>query len=93
MILAKFKAWAFTLLGFAVTVLGFFVMKGQRDRARDAAERYKAKAHHATVVAEQDNVIELQTRSRRADALNEIRGTGSSDLLANPNKWKDKPDQ
>ena len=93
MILAKIKVWASILLGFVVTALGFFVMKGQRDRARDAVERYKAKAHHANIVAQKDNEIEEQTRSRRADALNEIRGTGSSDLLANPNKWRDKPDQ
>lgn len=92
MILGKLKMYGLILLGFLATAASFLMMKAQRDRARDAAERYKAKAHHANIVAKKRNENETEFRSRRAQARAEIdEGRGSS-AFRNPNSMFDDPD-
>lgn len=87
-IFAKIKAWGFTLLGFVATVLGFFVIKQNRDKWKDRAERAEAKSHRIVVAAKKENELTQETRSRRADAVNEIEEKGFSTDLANPNdRW------
>jgi len=88
MILSKIKQYAFLVLGFVATVLGFFAMKQNRDKWKGRAERAEAKAHRVTVVAKKDSEVEEQHQSRRADAANEIKNDGFSSDLANPNdRW------
>jgi Flp pilus assembly protein TadB len=93
MSLLKIRAKLYALGAIVLTVLGFlariFFLKHQRNRARDAAEHYKAAANRARIVAEKHNEIEEQTRARRADALKELEDTGGSELFRDPNKLRD----
>jgi len=56
-------------------------LEKQRDRAKAQATKQK-------IVMERDVEITTQTRSRRADALNEIKDTGDSELFDDPNKLR-----
>ena len=85
MILGKLKAWGLIFAGFVVTALSFLLLKEQRDSARAAAKKYRKQAEHAATVAKEDNEIEADITSRRAEAVKEIRESGHSDFLANPN--------
>lgn len=93
---AKIKLYLYALAAFAFSTILLLargrVLKNQRDSARDALDYYRAKATRARVIAEKDNEIEEQTRSRRTDALKEIKDTGRADIFADPNKLRDDKD-
>ena len=58
--------------------------KKQKKRADNAVARVKR--DHA--IAEGDNELEGQFRSRRAEAQQEIEKTGATKELSEPNKWQ-----
>ena len=58
--------------------------KRQKKRADNAVARVKR--DHA--IAEGDNELEGQFRSRRAEAQQEIEKTGATKELSEPNKWQ-----
>ena len=58
--------------------------KKQKKRADNAVAQVKR--DHA--IAEKDNELEGQFRSRRAEAVKEIKQTGASKELSEPNKWQ-----
>lgn len=88
----KLKVWALILAGFAVTVASFLLMKNQRDKARDAAERYRAKAHHANTVAKKRNEHDIEIRSRRAEARKEIDSGRGSPVFRKPGELFEQSD-
>ena len=93
----KLKGYLYAAAGIALTIIAFLartaLLKKQRDSARDASEYYKAKAVRAKVIAEADNEIEEQSRTRRVDALRELEDTGGSDLFRDPNRLRNNKDR
>ncbi len=67
----------------AVKILG-----AKNKNLKNKNESLEAQNKHARSVAEGDVVIDIKSRSRRADALKEINEKGSSDLLSDPNNPK-----
>lgn len=90
----KLKAYLYAAAGIALIIIAFLargaILKNQRDSARVAGEYYKAKANRLRVIADKDVEITEQTRSRRTDALKEIRNTGDSSVFSDPNRLRDK---
>ncbi len=66
-----------------VKVLG---AKNKRLKTKNASLEVKNK--HANAVAKGDQAVDVKSRSRRADAHNEITEAGHTDLLSNPNARK-----
>ena len=64
---------ATAVAGLGALLLRGKILKYQRDRARGAAERYRAQYHRQKVIAEKDADIAEQTKSRRVDALQDIK--------------------
>ena len=79
-------------LGIGLLVTGLLVTvkvlaklaKKQKKRADNAVAQVKR--DHA--IAEKDNELEGQFRSRRAEAVKEIEKTGATKELSEPNKWQ-----
>ena len=88
----KLKVWGLILLGYVAMGFSIVLLKKQKDRARSAAERYKAKAHHANTVAKKRNQNETEIRSRRAEARKEIDSGRGSPVFRNPGELFDDPD-
>jgi hypothetical protein len=81
------KKYLSLALGFLATV-GTLLAKIFYDKAkreRKAKEKFQRQVEHAKHVDEQDNAIESEFRSRRADALNEIKDSNYSTELSSPN--------
>jgi hypothetical protein len=95
MIFSKLKlylatAGAVLLAGLVVAVR---LLTKQNSRLRARAENAEARVIHARVVAQKDTEIELQTRSHRADIINELEETNDSTSFRNPDKlWSDSDD-
>ena len=63
------------------------ILAASAKKHKKRAKRANAQAKHAHAVAEKDNEFEGQKRSRRADAVKEIKEAGTSKELSEPNKW------
>lgn len=93
MILAKLKMWAFICAGYVLMALSIVLLKKRGDRAKAAAERYKAKAHRQNTIMKKQNEHEQEFRSRRADAKREIDAGRGSPIFRDPNiLFNDKND-
>lgn len=89
----KLKVWALIFAGYAVLAVSFLLMKSQRDRARDAAERYKAQAHRANTIQRERNKNEQQIQRRRAEAQKEVEAGRGDPVFRDPNiLFRDKSD-
>ena len=77
-------------LGVGLLVAGLLatvkILAASTKKYKKRAKRAVAQAKHAHAVAEKDNEFEGQKRSRRADAVNEIKESGASKELSEPNK-------
>lgn len=85
--LATLKAYATSIMGMIVAILGILAgyyrsKANAQEMARKEAE--KRLVRHKEITA-RDDEIEEQTRSRRTDALKELQDTGDSELYRNPN--------
>ena len=92
--IAKLKVYGFAILAGALTVFGFlariFFLQNQNTKLRQRAEHYEAKATRARIVADKDNELEAQARSRRSDAKKEIETDSNSSVFRNPDGlWND----
>ena len=81
---AKLYAGAGMLLG--VLLVAVRVLTKQNSRLRSRAEYASAKANRARVVAQEDIHVEKQTRSHRADLINELEETDDSTGFRDPNR-------
>lgn len=63
----------------------YYKTKAKKQKKR--ADRAVAQVKHDRAVAEGDNELEGQFRSRRAEAVKEIKTKGSTKELSEPNKW------
>jgi Flp pilus assembly protein TadB len=92
--LTKLKAYAIAFFVFLLGALGFAAKhyKGQAKKEKQKRRRAEAVKEHLEDVAEADQEIDRQTSSRRADAANEIKNRGHSDLLSDPNRVWDNQD-
>ena len=68
------------------TAAKYYKEKAKRQKKR--ADNAVAQVKHAHAVAEGDNELEGQFRSRRAEAVKEIEKTGATKELSEPNKWQ-----
>ena len=79
-------------LGVGLLVAGLWatvkILSAQKKKLKTENESLEAENKHVQSVAKGDVVIDIQSRSRRASALNEIQEKGSSDLLSDPNNPK-----
>jgi hypothetical protein len=92
MIFSRIKLYGIAFAGVAISAL-LVVMRlltASNSRLRSRAENAEARVKRARVIAERDNEIEEQTESRRAQVKNEIKDTGSSSAIHNPDSlWDD----
>lgn len=93
--LTKLKLYLYGIVAFLVTALGlstkYFKDKADKEKKRrKAAESVK---DHLEDVARADVEIEKKTTSRRAEAANEIKERGYSDLLAFPDRVRRDSDK
>lgn len=90
MIFSKLKMYAAAAVVFLLTTLAVIAKYFQGKASREKRKRRAAEAHrdHVQKVAKADKEISQQTKSRRADALNEIKQKGHSDLLSDPSNSK-----
>ena len=80
------------LLGTLIALVGVLGIAlkwslSSRKRLKDANKRLKANRQRAREVAERDNELEAQTRSRRATIAKELEESGISRELEKPNDW------
>ena len=82
---------AYWSIGLALLVTGLLaavkILAAKAKRQKKRADNAVAQVKHAHAVAEKDNEFEGQKRSRRADAVKEIKEAGTSKELSEPNKW------
>ena len=82
---------AYWSLGVGLLVAGLLatvkILAASAKKHKKRAKRANAQVKHAHAVAEKDNEFEGQKRSRRADAVKEIKEAGTSKELSEPNKW------
>ena len=64
----------------------YYKAKAKRQKKRADNAVAQVKRDHA--IAEKDNELEGQFRSRRAEAVKEIEKTGATKELSEPNKWQ-----
>jgi hypothetical protein len=92
--LGGIKAYWYIGLGFLVSslVIAVRVLTGQNSRLRRNVETAEARIHHAKIVAQGDKKIEQKSKSRRAEARNEIKGNDDTSVFRDPNKLRDTDD-
>ncbi len=80
------------ILGGLLTASVFLlqIFGSRMKRLKRQKEQAEAQADKLQIVMEQDNEIEEQTRSRRADALKEINDSGDSSIFDDANKLRRK---
>jgi len=94
-IFSTIKNYALAALAALVGILAILAkyMGAKSKRLEIERDYLKARVNRDRVVAEKDNEIEEQTRSRRADAIKELEDTGASDALRHPDGlWNDETD-
>ena len=86
MILGTIKNYALILLAGLVGILAFLLtLLGSRSKRLEIEKEFlEARVNRNKVIAEKDNELEAQERSRRAEIKKEL-DEGASDFLANPN--------
>ncbi len=90
MIFSTIKAKLYIGITLLVSVL-FAALKVQSARLNKAQQRsktYKAQMDLGMKVMKEDVKIEKRSQSRRAEARNEIKDTGSSKSFRDPNKLR-----
>ena len=87
--LLHLKKYAYLILSGSLVVMAFLsrIFFLNAEKHKKSAEEYKAKAHHATVVIEDDIKTEMDHESRSAEIAHEIKENGHTDELSNPNEW------
>ena len=85
---AKLIAGGLVALGILLTIIK--VLTKSNSNLRHKVEQKEAVIHHTKTVIKKDREREQRTESRRAEARNEIKDTGSSDAFANPNSLRRK---
>ena len=89
MILSKIKVYALTLLGLLAggLMIAVKILAGRNSRLTKELETKDAKIHHAKVVEQKKTENAEVFKSRRAEAKTEIKKTGVSKELSEPNEW------
>ena len=79
-------------LGIGLLVTGLLVtvkvLAKLAKKHKKRADRAVAQVKRDHAIAEGDNELEGQFRSRRAEAVKEIEKTGATKELSEPNKWQ-----
>ena len=88
----KAKLYAGAGIALGVLLVAVRVLTKQNSRLRSRVENAEAKANHARVVAQEDIHVEKQTRSHRADLINELEEDNDSTGFRDPNKLFDDTD-
>lgn len=83
------KRYGYAILSGLLMSLAFLsrLLWLRSEKHKKRAEEYKAKAHRAKVVMEEDQKTEMDHQSRSAEIAREIEENGHTDELSEPNKW------
>ena len=80
-------------LGLGLLVAGLLatvkILASKAKRQKKRADNAVAQVKRDHAIAEGDNELEGQFRSRRAEAQQEIKRTGATKELSEPNRWSD----
>ncbi len=82
------KAYLYSAIGLLIAGLwvAVKVLAGQNTKLRVENKTQKARNEHMNKVMEADKEIDEQADVHLADAVNEIKETGASDELSDPNE-------
>ena len=92
--LTNLKLYLYAALAFVVTALGLSTkyFKDKAEREKRGRKRAEKQLEHASEVIEQDNVIDVEFKSRRADVAQELKEGGNPTVFTNPNSMFDPKD-
>ena len=84
----KSRVWLI-LSGLVIVLASLLGISGSRiKRLKERNRQLRQEVNHRQRVMESDVKIEEQSRSRRADAIKEIKDTGDSELFRDPNRLR-----
>lgn len=85
---AKLIAAGTILVGILLATIKYLTAKN--SKLRREIEHKEAVIHQKKVIAKKDREREGRTQSRRAEARNEIKTTGSTDAFRDPNSLRNR---